>query len=62
MPKERRDVIIQEIQGIPGLKTEREELNRLVYPPSTDPPIQVLRPPRDDRIKCQERDHRGRPC
>jgi hypothetical protein len=62
MPKERRDAIIQEIQGISGLKTEREELNRLVYPLSTDPPIQVLQPPREDSMKCQERDCQGRPC
>ena len=35
MPKESRDRIIQEIQGIPRLRTERDELNRLVFPSLT---------------------------
>src|ERR1700704_2155336 len=47
MPKENRDVIIQEIQGIPGLQTERKELNRLVFPSPRATPIPVLQPPRE---------------
>jgi hypothetical protein len=62
MPKENRDVIIQEIQGIPGLQTEREELNRLVFPSPRAAPIPVLQPPREDGMKCQERDSQGVPC
>lgn len=62
MPKASRDSIIQEIQGIPGLQTERDGLNRLVFPAPTNPPIQVLGPPRTDGIKCQERDSQGVPC
>jgi RecQ family ATP-dependent DNA helicase len=62
MPKANRYSIVQEIQRIPGLQTERDELNRLVFPSPSDPPIPVLQPPRTDGLKCQERNSQGVPC
>jgi hypothetical protein len=37
-----RECIVQEIQAIRVLKTKRAELNRLVFPPISNPPIPTL--------------------
>jgi hypothetical protein len=37
-----RERIILEIQAIRGLKTKRIELNHLVFPPASNPPIPIL--------------------
>jgi hypothetical protein len=37
-----RERIIPEIQAIRGLKTKRVELNHLVFPPASNPPIPIL--------------------
>ncbi len=42
MPKESRGLVVQEIQKIQGLITSRADLNRLVFPPVSNPPIPVL--------------------
>lgn len=62
MPKEDREGIIQEIQAIDGLITDRAELNRLVFPPARSPPIPVLQEPRTDGKQCQFPKQDGQPC
>ena len=46
-----RERIIQEIQAIRGLKTKRVELNHLVFPPVSNPPIPILQEPRKDGLQ-----------
>jgi hypothetical protein len=50
--KEERQQIIQEIKNIRGLITERADLNRLVFPLASEPPISILQELRTDRLKC----------
>jgi len=57
-----RERIAQEIQAIRGLKTKRTELNHLVFPPASNPPIPTLQPPRKDGFKCQLQDEYGTQC
>jgi hypothetical protein len=46
-----REYIILEIQAIRGLKTKRIELNYLVFPPASNPPILILQEPRKNRLQ-----------
>jgi len=57
-----RERIIREIQAIRGLKTKRVELNHLVFPPASSPPIPTLQEPRRDGFKCQLQDNYSNPC
>jgi RecQ family ATP-dependent DNA helicase len=57
-----RERIIQEIQAIGGLKTKRAELNHLVFPLASNPPIPILQEPRKDGLQCQLQDQYGNPC
>ena len=45
--------IVREIQAIRGLKAKAVELNYLVFPPASSPPIPTLRPPKEDGLKYQ---------
>ena len=60
--KEDRERIVQEIRAIKGLKTERAELNHLVFPPVSNPPIPALQAPRRDGMKCQLQGQNQTPC
>ena len=62
MVKEQREQVIQEIERVDGLVRERNELNRLVFPPASNPHIPELQEPRKDGMKCQFQDSQGRPC
>lgn len=60
--KEERQQVIQEVENIEGLITERAGLNRLVFPPAGEPPISVLQEPRTDGLECRLRDEFQEPC
>jgi RecQ family ATP-dependent DNA helicase len=62
MPKEDRDRIIQEVRKIDRLIQQRSELNSISFPQAYNPPIPVLREPREDGMQCQSQDAQGRPC
>jgi hypothetical protein len=49
--KESRRLIIQEIQKIQGLITSKADLNRLVFPPASNPLILILQEPRINNKK-----------
>jgi hypothetical protein len=50
--KESKGLIVQEIQKIQGLITSKSDLNRLIFPLASNPPIPVLQEPRIDGKKC----------
>ena len=62
MSPEDRFRIIQQIQTIEGLITDKRELNKLVFPAASNPPIPILQEPRKDGRKCQLQDQNQRPC
>lgn len=57
-----RERVVQAIQAIWGLKTKTVELNHLVFPPVSNPPIPTLQQPRKDGLKCQLQDEYGNQC
>jgi hypothetical protein len=62
MPQEERTHITQQIQTIERLITSRAELNRLVFPLASSPPISELQPPRRDGMQCGFKDENSRSC
>ena len=60
--KAERERVVQAIQAIIGLKTKTADLNHLVCPPVSNPPIPTLQQPRKDGLKCQLRDEYGNRC
>jgi RecQ family ATP-dependent DNA helicase len=62
MPQEDRTRIIEQVQAIEGLITDRAELHQLVLPLASSPPIPELQPPRTNGMQCQLQDEAQRPC
>ena len=62
MPQEDRTRIVEQVQAIGGLITDRVELNQLVLPLASSPPIPELQPPRTNGMQCQLQDEAQRPC
>jgi hypothetical protein len=60
--KEKRQQVIQEVENIEGLIIKRADLDRLVFPPASEPPISALQDPRTDGLKCRLRDEYQEPC
>ena len=60
--KEEQERIYQEVQQIEGLIEERAELNKISFPPPSNPPISILQEPRKDGIQCQLEDKNRQAC
>ncbi|RKK80935.1 hypothetical protein BFJ68_g17672 [Fusarium oxysporum] len=52
MPTAERQVIIQQVQAIPGIIQDQAGLQAFPFPPPTTKPIPFIAPPRDDGIAC----------
>jgi hypothetical protein len=62
MRKENREHIVEEIQQIRGLIQHKLELNDLIFPLASSPPIPELGKPRTDGMQCKLQYEDGQPC
>ncbi|KAI1285146.1 hypothetical protein F5Y03DRAFT_402199 [Xylaria venustula] len=57
-----RQTLAEQIQQIPDLFLTTADLDHLVHPPPTTPPIKSLDGPWHDGIACNEKKENGQPC
>ncbi|PQE08863.1 c2H2-type zinc-finger domain-containing protein [Rutstroemia sp. NJR-2017a BBW] len=56
-----REHMVAAIQTIQGLKTTIAELNQLIFPPVSNPPIPILQQAWTDGLRCQLHDEDSNP-